>query len=182
MVGIHPLDKSSCKLFQSYYKNNYVDPSKKDTIGTTESVLISPNYMYMSCIHVCVVVLYIIPVHIVHRIVSSFQVVFFIFQTSYWGSATAYKKVEKTTQKPEPTLDKQRFSMLFKHLSPMSFGDHSEIVAEKAFLVSLINPRVLSIKLDFVFLCFKIYMYTNGEIIPYLVCVCKFTLCNNSSF
>lgn len=54
-------------------------------------------------------------------------------QATYWGSKIAYQRIETSSEKQEPTIDKERFSMLFKYLSPMTFGDHSNAVATRVF-------------------------------------------------
>ena len=60
----------------------------------------------------------------------------YFLQATYWGSKIAYQRIETSSEKQEPTIDKERFSMLFKYLSPMTFGDHSNAVATRVFNVS----------------------------------------------
>ena len=38
--------------------------------------------------------------------------------------------------KQEPTVDEERFSMLFRYISPWGFGQHAEVVSRRAFRVS----------------------------------------------
>lgn len=58
-------------------------------------------------------------------------------QASYWGSSAAYQQITASSDKTEPVVDKERFSMLFRSLSPMNFGEHTPFVVDKLFKVSL---------------------------------------------
>ncbi|XP_019848868.1 PREDICTED: TBC1 domain family member 9B-like [Amphimedon queenslandica] len=54
-------------------------------------------------------------------------------QASYWGSNSAYQLVRASSEKQEPTMDRERFGMLFQYLSPMSFGDHINVISDRVF-------------------------------------------------
>jgi len=41
--------------------------------------------------------------------------------------------------KQEPTIDCERFTMLFRYLSPWGFGEHAKVIARRAFRVSWIQ-------------------------------------------
>ena len=43
--------------------------------------------------------------------------------------------------KQEPTIDVERFSALFRYLSPWGFGEHAEVVSHRAFRVSREGER-----------------------------------------
>ncbi len=43
--------------------------------------------------------------------------------------------MEASYNKQEPTIDIERFTMLFRYLSPWGFGDHATVIARRAFRV-----------------------------------------------
>lgn len=57
-------------------------------------------------------------------------------QATYWGRGLKYQKSIYYQNKQEPTMDVERFVMLFRYLSPWGFGEHSEKMAKRAFRVS----------------------------------------------
>ena len=56
-------------------------------------------------------------------------------QATYWGSAAAYQRISAASEKREPAVDKERFTMLFNYLSPMKFGDYTSNIVDRIFKV-----------------------------------------------
>ena len=56
-------------------------------------------------------------------------------QATYWGSATVYQQINPSSDKTEPAVDKERFTMLFNNLSPMKFGDYTPNIVDRIFKV-----------------------------------------------
>ena len=57
-------------------------------------------------------------------------------QSSYWGRGLTFQPMSSTNPKQEPTIDCERFSMLFSYLSPWDFQEHATVIAKRAFRVS----------------------------------------------
>ena len=57
-------------------------------------------------------------------------------QSSYWGRGLTFQPISSTNLKQEPTIDCERFSMLFGYLSPWDFQEHATVIAKRAFRVS----------------------------------------------
>ena len=57
-------------------------------------------------------------------------------QATFWGKGTKFQQSSYCQTKQEPTIDMERFAMLFRYLSPWNFGEHSSVMAERAFRVS----------------------------------------------
>ena len=56
-------------------------------------------------------------------------------QAVYWGRGLTFQKGLLSQTKQEPTIDPERFTMLFRYLSPWDFGEHSKSIAARAFNV-----------------------------------------------
>ena len=57
-------------------------------------------------------------------------------QALFWGGGRQFMMVSSSHVKQEPTIDVERFSMLFRYLSPWGFGEHAEVISHRAFRVS----------------------------------------------
>ncbi len=57
-------------------------------------------------------------------------------QATFWGRGIKFQKTSYSHSKQEPTMDVERFVMLFQYLSPWNFGEHSKTIAKRAFRVS----------------------------------------------
>ena len=69
------------------------------------------------------------------------RIVFFLLQEGhrqavYWGKGCTFQKGLLSQTKQEPTIDVERFTMLFHYLSPWDFGEHSKSIAARAFKVT----------------------------------------------
>lgn len=60
-------------------------------------------------------------------------------QAVYWGKGSTFQRGLFSQTKQEPTIDVERFTMLFRYLSPWDFGEHSKSIALRAFKVSCTN-------------------------------------------
>ncbi|CAI8043673.1 TBC1 domain family member 9, partial [Geodia barretti] len=54
-------------------------------------------------------------------------------QALFWGGGRQFMMVSSSHVKQEPTIDVERFSMLFRYLSPWGFGEHAEVISHRAF-------------------------------------------------
>eukprot|EP00731_Ephydatia_muelleri_P012508 Em0006g1402a len=54
-------------------------------------------------------------------------------QAVFWGKKANFLMVTTSYARLEPTIDQQRFVMLFKCLSPWGLGDHSNLMAKRLF-------------------------------------------------
>ena len=64
-------------------------------------------------------------------------------QAVFWGKKANFQMVTSSYAHLEPTIDQQRFVMLFKCLSTWGLGDHSNLMAKRLFKVSTIDTCVV---------------------------------------
>lgn len=66
-------------------------------------------------------------------------------QAMFWGGGIRFKRASSSYSKQEPTIDEERFTMIFRYLSPWGFGEHAETIAKRAFkLVDTTNTGQMS--------------------------------------
>ena len=56
-------------------------------------------------------------------------------QAIFWGGGASFQLAGLSTTKQEPTIDLERFTMIFRYLSHWGFGEHAIAIAERAFHV-----------------------------------------------
>ena len=59
-------------------------------------------------------------------------------QAIFWGVGNHFLLTGSSSTKQEPTIDMERFIMIFRYLSPWGFGEHAKEIATRAFKVSLL--------------------------------------------
>ncbi len=56
-------------------------------------------------------------------------------QAMFWGGGVRFQQASSSNTKQEPTIDLERFTMIFRYLSPWGFGEHAKTIAMRAFKV-----------------------------------------------
>ena len=63
-------------------------------------------------------------------------------QAIFWGGGgDRFQRMNSSYTKQEPTIDLERFTMIFRYLSPWGFGEHGKTIAMRAFKVCKLMER-----------------------------------------